>query len=402
MSLLTEFLNKNGRLPRVNLRIKPLDPNKKAITLTEFMSYNFSSSIMVPVDRFTFSFTNPALTGSFTDFVAEGDIAELQANGEVISTGTIDMIDIETTEEGGEVVTVIGRDLMAQLEDQSAISINDDPIYANSYSIESTVRALISSTRIRGMKLQNAPGQSNLLFSTEPGENKISALQRFLEPINCLFWSSPEGYITVGKPNFSQEPKGDVFCDRQKRNSNVQIMKATFASTQIPNIIVPIWTGQETTQSRVSREQRIYNAATGPKSLRQKGFLVPKAIVVSTPQGSTAQDLAEINFITNAGSSNLLQAHAKREMARANVSEMIVQATVKGHYNDNLEPFLPDTTYKVIYPRAKIDEKMYLYQVEYFMDEKGPRTTLNFCKLHRIVADTYVNKNVIRTIKVNA
>lgn len=391
MSKLTDYVNANGRFPPIKLRIVPLDTTRPPIEQVKFLSYNFSSSIMTPVDSFTFTFTNPTLTGSIYDYIQEGDTAELIVGDKTVATGQIDVVDIDTSTSDGEIVTISGRDLIGQLEDQNAVSINDEPIWANSSTIQAAVARLIESTKIKGLILQNAPS-GNFLFATEPSENKISSLVRFVEPLNCVFWSSPEGKLVVGKPNMAQAPAGELYCDRANRVSNVLQMKATFSSTQIPNIMVPIWSGQETVQARVSPEQRLNNASTGPTRLRKLGFLVPRAVVVSNPEGASPQGLADVNAINQAGSANILQAYAKREMARMNVGELIVQAVVAGHCNNDLIPFQVDQCYKITYPRASISEKMYLYAVNYIMDRGGQRTTLEFCKLGRIVADVAVSE----------
>lgn len=390
MSALSDYLNKNGRAPDIALRITPLDSNRRVIEQTRFISYSFQSSILVPVDAFNFTFANPTHEGSFYDLVKEGDSVELIANGQTICTGVVDVVDIDSSVEG-EIVNVSGRDLLAQLEDQSAVSIKDDPIYANKSTINSTVGALIASTKIKGLRLQNAPSGS-FLFATEPGESKLSALQRFVEPLNCVFWADPFGRLVVGRPNMAQPPAGRLFIDRENRTSNVLQIKTTHASSQIPNVIVPVWTGQEILGTRVSPEQRLNNASSGPSRLRELGYLVPRVIVVSNPDGASPQGLSDVNAINQAGSSNILQSYAKRELARANISEKIVQVVVKGHFNDDLLPFLADQVYNVFNPRASVNEKMYLYSVTYVMEDQGPKTTLEFCKLGRIVADVAVSE----------
>lgn len=402
MTVLNDYLKVNGQFPRVNLRIIPLDNTREILEITEFLSYSFQSSILVPVDTFTFTFTSPGSTGSFLDYVQEGDIVELQCNDQIISTGIVDMVDIDTSVEAGEIVTVTGRDLMAQLEDQNAISVKDEPIYSNRFPVKSVAGTLIKSTKIRGLKLQDSVSGS-WLFATEPNESKLAALQRYLEPLNLLAWMSPEGSLIIGKPNMSQEPLGELVMSKETRNTtNVMQMKASYASSQIPNIIVPIWTGQENVQGRVPPSQRLLNTATGPSRLRKQNFLVPRAIVVSTPQGSDPQSLADINTITKAGGSNILQAYAKREIARANVNELLVQVVTAGHLNDEMIPFQADQVYMIRYPRASVSEKMYLMGVQYSCDAKsGPKTTLTFCKLGRIVADVKVNGQTVKLYKAS-
>jgi len=395
-------MQKEGRLPPVRVMIKPLD-NRPAFTLTDFLSYNFSSSLMVPVDTFSFQFVAPDDI-PFYDRVKEGDIAVLEANGINVCTGVIDSVDISTDGEGGERVSVTGRDILAQFEDQDAISFQDKPIWIDKTTLLAAVKQLTANTKIQSVRVQDAP-DGTFLFATEPGETKLSALQRFCEPLNCIFWTDGAGVLVIGKPNMRQAPTGQIVVSKADRISNVTSIKVVRSSTQIGNIIVPVWAGQETVTERVPENQRINNDAEGPTRLRKLSYRVPKTVVVSTPQGSSPQGGAQLNFLENSqgqrigntqkvqvasggiGAHSLLVAHALREIARANFKEMIVQATVPGHYNDNGDPFVVDKVYQVFYDRGSVDEKMYLFQVEYEMDQNGMKTSLFFTKLGTICSD---------------
>jgi prophage tail gpP-like protein len=375
MSALTDFFAKNGRGPRVSIQITPIDKLRNPITINKFLTYQFKSSILIPVDAFSFTFSMPETADSIYDFIKEGDLIRLQVDApnsgtNTLCTGIIDVVDIETTTDGADVVSIQGRNTLGQLEDQTTVNIQDKPLWG------SKITGLIRQHEIAG----------TFLFATEPGESKLNALLRFVEPLNCLIWGGQKGEIVVGRPNMGQEPVGDIYCDRKSRRSNVMNIKAIRSSTQIPNIILPIWTGQESAENRISPQQAMNNKAEGPNRLRVGGHVVQRAVVVSTPSGSDAQSLSDINAIT-VGGSNILQAYALREMAKANTQELNVQANVKSHFNDSLTPFLIDQVYKINYPRASVQEKMYLYEVDYTLDaENGPKTSLNFCKLGTIVA----------------
>jgi prophage tail gpP-like protein len=384
---LQKQLRTQGRFPAVSLQVKPIDPSRPSVELAQFTEYSFQTSVIVPVSAFSFSFVNPTVSGSLIDFVRDGDIAILKANGNPITTGIIDSVSVETEAQSGEVVHVQGRSLMGQLEDQSTVNDLDDPIWGNLLTIDQVVNALVLSTRINYYRLQSVPGGS-FLFATEPGESKMSALMRYLEPLNLLAWMDPDGTLVVGKPDMGSDPLGSFVLDRPNRRSNVLGMKAVYSSTQIPNVIIPVWSGQESVQSRVSPEQRILNNAPGPKRLYGFQHRVPKTVVVSTPQGGDPQSLSGANQITIAGS-NILQAYAKREIARANVNEVQVQVNIQGHYNDDLTPVMHDSTYQVNYPRAGVAENMYAHTVEYSLSrEQGQKTSLHLCRLGSIVADT--------------
>lgn len=392
---LAAILAKTGRFPAVSLIVKPLEGAGGFITLAQdvsgqplvrFVGYTFQSSIIVPVDTFSFTFSAPDAS-PVTDTINEGDIVVLEGNGVELSTGIIDQVEIEVDSDGGEKVTLTGRDLMSQLEDQDAISIDSSPIWVEKTTVLGGVQQLCKDTRITTVNLAGATPSSTYLLATEPGESKLAALQRFLEPLNCVAWMAPNGDLNVGKPDMAQDATGTFIVSRENRVSNCLSMRATRASTTVPNIIVPIWAGQETTVNRVSKEQALTNKAAGPSRLLKLGHRVPKTVVVSTPQATDAQGVSTVNAFT-AGGGNILQAYAKREMARKNVSEIGVQVAVAGHFADDGSPFAIDTVYRITSDRLDIDENMYLYQVEYTLDESGgQRSNLYFCRLGCIVAD---------------
>ena len=387
---LQTYLEQNGRFPVVSLQIKPVDPSRPTVEFKQFEEYSFQNSVLVPVDSFSFTARNPTLPGSLYDMVQDGDIAILKANGEVIATGLVDTVNISTDPDSGERVSITGRNLIAQLEDQSTVNDVDDPIWGNKMTIDDVVNAIVLSTRINFYRLQQTPSGS-FLFATEPGESKLSALMRFLEPLNCIVWMDPDGTLVVGRPDMGADSIGSFIMDRANRISNCLSIQANYSSTQIPNIVIPVWTGQESVQSRISPEQRLLNGAQGPSRLYKFEHRVPKTIVVSTPNGADPQSLSNVNQITTAGGSNILQAYAKREVARANVNELGVQVNIQGHYNSDLSPILIDACYNINYPRASVNERMYLHTVSYTLSrEQGQRTSLSFCRLGSIVADVTI------------
>lgn len=385
MSKLLDFIKTNGSTPRVGLTIRPLskDPAQR---IQNFLSYSFQSSVLIPVDAFSFSFNVPNATFNVDTVVREGDLVELTAGDQVICTGIVDVVEIDTSLDGGVVIQIMGRNLLGMLEDQSAVNADDKPFYFTQTNVFTAVKIVAANTRLRGVKPQDAPLDNGFLFATEPCESKMSAIMRFIDPLNCLVWGSPDGFMIVGRPNMGANPVGDIFCSRIEQRSNVMAIKAVRSSTQIPNVIIPIWTGQEAAIHTLAQRQRLNNAAEGPTRLRTLGHVIQKTVVSSTPSGNSPNSASEITRI-KVGGTDILGAMAVKECARSNLPELIVQATVKSHYNDDLLPFLVDQVYNVNYPTANVQEKMYLYQVEYSMDVKnGPRTVLNFCKLGCLVA----------------
>jgi len=403
---ISKTIEQDGRFPPVTLSVKPLENVQKQsasgkltsegligsqlsvanVNLTRFLSYTFTSSVLIPVDSFSFEFVAPDGPPLYEQ-IKDGDLAVISANGVTIATGIIDTLEVETDAEQGERGFVQGRDLMAQLEDQDAVSMDSSPIWANSFTVINGVRKFLDNTRITSLVAKGSLPSSTYLLATEPGESKLAALQRFLEPLNCVAWMAADGALNIGKPDMSSEPRGALILSKSKRLSNVLSMRATRSATSIPNAMVPIWVGQETVVDRVPKEQVMMNAAERPSRLFKLGHRVPKSCVVSSPTAPDPQGLSDINAI-KVGGSKLLEAYAKRELARRNVQELIVQAVVPGHYNEAGEPFVVDTIYFIEYDRGNVYEKMYLYQCDYELTEKGgQRTNLYFCKLGTIVSD---------------
>jgi prophage tail gpP-like protein len=120
---------------------------------------------------------------------------------------------------------------------------------------------------------------------------------------------------------------------------------------------------------------------------------VIKCISISLPSGADSQGLAATAVFqaADAAGSTVLQAAAKRELARANFNEHLLQAVVPGHFNENGELYLPNTVYNIEFDRANIDEKMFLYSVEWNLtSERGSFSVLSFCNLNTIVSDAAV------------
>ena len=407
---LLEYIKRYGKVPGISLSIFALEDLSTERKFDHFISYKFSSSVLVPVDSFSCEVYYKKLSGFRKP--REGDIFVLRANNIPIATGIVDQLDMDTEASGGTKLSITGRDLLGQWEDQDSVSADSKIIYGNKYTVSQIVRALAQNTRINPDRLvqRNGPKQPYLAAS-QPGESKLSTMQRFCEALDIYFWTLGDGTLVVGRPGMYGPRMGRYFCKSSSRESNVLAMRSTRASTQIPNILLPIWNGQENVQSILAIPQSVLiNDAEGPARLLKYSHRTPKAIVVSTPEGSSPQDLADIDallvakqnveFITNedgkqvpkapltrAGASTILQAYAKREMARANLKELKVQVNVPGHYNDRAEPLQVDQVYRIQYEEDDIDEDMYLYEVEHTLDDKGgPQSKLFFCRQKALVS----------------
>lgn len=382
-------LDKKGRLPPIKLEVFPLDGSEPQ-TLGRFNSYAFNSNILIPVDTFCFVFKpKPPPSLSYDKLIQEGDTVQLTVGDKPISTGYIDSIDIEVDVDGGTRISVNGRDLMGFLEDNDAVNPDASIVWTNATTLGDLLPKLIANTRIKGYGTRNLPIDVQSLFATMPGESKLAALQRFLDPINAVAWMSPEGFLRVGRPSFDSGSLG-VLGIRQKgskRTANVLGMRIHRAAGQIPNAVLSIWLGNEAVQT-LSKSKVKLNSAEGPKRLYQAGHKIYRTIVTSAPDANDVKTgLSETQRLISQGS-NYLGSLAAREMARENVNELIVTMSVVGHLNENGDPYAPDTCYDLVFDAAGLEKKMYLFGVEYTLSEDGAMTTnLSFCNLNTIVAD---------------
>ncbi len=392
MSLISD-IQRTGQYPPVSINIFPLNGSNAnsflssgSFLLKNFIKYDFTQSVLVPASAFSFSFAAPDDPAPFQKYFSEGDVVQLSGNKTTLATGLIDEVEVENDADGGEMVSVHGRDLLGQFVDQDAISMDSKPFWGNKVTIQVVFNQLQVDTRIKGLSLQQAPGLP-YLFATEPADSKMTCLQRFLEPLNCIAWMLPDGTLRIGRPNMAQASTQSWYLIKAKRIANVMNIKSSFAAATIPNVIVPIFTSQENVTNIVGPQQAVVNASRGPNNLLQLGHRVLKTILWSSPDSSSAQDLSEVNQLQVAGG-NLFGALAKREIAKQNVKEVGVVISVPGHYNDDGTPITIDSMAKITHDRGNLDENMYCHTVTYTFDPVGgQRTTAYFCKAGTIVGD---------------
>lgn len=405
---LFKYLEKHGRFPPFSLSIFPLEDLRREIFIDKFMSYRFQSSILIPVDSWSaevkYDIDLRDLDGRIRP--SEGDIVVLRANGIPIATGQIDHLDMETDGKSGTKLTLQGRDLLGMWEDQDSVSIEGRILDGNKYTVDQVVAALAVNSRINSKKIirREAP-KIPYLFATQPGETKLSSIQRYCEALDIYFWMRGDGNLIIGKPDMygrrSPSPRDSFFISRRNRSSNVLSMRSSRNSTSVPSYIVPLWNGQEGVLGRNVPLPPVKNRNKGAIRLKNLGHVVSKAVVTSTPQGASAQDLSDITALEVAiqqqqqagtqinfkNAPNILNAYAEREMAKLNMKTLQVQATIPGHYNSRAEAIQVDQVYRIQYDVDNIDQDMFLYEVEYTMTEgEGQRTRMFFCPQDSLVS----------------
>lgn len=400
MSFLDD-LKKFGRFPPVELRITPLAPRRasrrgpKTVVIDKFLTYQFNQSMLIPVDNFTYSFSAPSDTAPFTDYCLEGDIVTIYVNNTLVAKGIVDQIEIECDGDSGEKVTVNGRNMLGQLEDQDCVTLNMQPIFGENTNVITAIEKLIEGTRLpRKVVSQDAPN-FNTLVRTEAGEKKLSAILRILEPVNCLLWSGPDGTLIVGKPDFGQPIAGKMMINKSKRSSNVLSMRVVRSATSLPSRYVACLTAIEASVNYVMQKNRVYqNPAEGAARLFREGHTNTKTVVSSNTVGADPAgfDNASRIIVAEKPGTNMLDQMVFRQIAKDNFNELLVTTVMAGHCDENGFPFIPDSIYNIEYDRANVQENMYLYSVEYHgSSERGQWSILNFCKLGTIVEGSRIN-----------
>lgn len=396
MTSLGNLLQRTGQFPGISIQTIPLDRSarvnqKYGVRIDTFLKYAFRSSIVVPVDAFSCEFAFPDDPRPVSSMIRSGDIvqviAQADSGDQVLSTGIIDKV---TTDVGpsGEFVRVTGRDLMGQLDGQTVFSVDGEGVWAERMTPAALFATLQIGTRIGALRLQ---GVKNFPYplAMEAGENKLQVLLRYLEPLNALPWMDASGRLVIGRPNMNTNLKadGNFVMSKSRATSNVLHMTSSRAEATIPSFILPVWAAQVQAQRMVAKSQGIPNNAPGPKRLRQLGHRVSKVVVVSEPSADRRDSANFAATLQAVGLPNLLQTMALREMARQNMHELEVQAIIPGHLNDFGIAVRPDQSYTIEFDRDGVNERMYLYDVEYSLDEKqGPRTVMSFVRMGTICA----------------
>ena len=395
---LDQIIATTGQYPAITLTLMPLvPPNTKTqgIVISTFLEYAFKASVVQPIADFSFTFVYPYGQPA-TQFIHEGDIVLLSVNlnGQdyPLSQGIIDTLEIQVTG-AGETITIMGRDLLGQWEDQSQYQLSGKlPLYPNVViTPQQLYYTLAQNTRSQStqLRLQNIPNTPHPL-GVDPTESKLQIVTRYLEPYNALVWCGIDGKIVWGKPNMVVPPlAGVLIVSKSQGISNCLSMRATKSAFTVPATVRPYLSGQE---AAAGQDKVIFSSIQNPfaevKRLASLGCQLTSVYVTSDPGGSNPQLInSAVSLTVNEGVQSKMHAYALRQMAKDNMRILQVQAVVPGHVNAGGLPFTIDSCYQIVFDRAEIDCSMYLYEAEYTLNEHdGPRTLLTFTYPNTIVA----------------
>ena len=361
----------------------PQSPSQKNVTFT---SYQFERNILSPGSAFRF--TAPGVSRDTRMAIRSGDFVQIFAKTGTntrlpLAVGIIDETDTHITKDSVEYV-MTGRDVLGQLVDNAATDSNNKIIYFEKATLKTIIGSVLANTRCpKGFNISNAPN-SSFLFSSNPGETKINALQRMLEFANLLIWTSADGMILVGKPNFAQPTSGDLLAQydglennilecRVQRNLN-QSIRQIAAQLQSLNQTDP---GVATMINNDQDMQEVIPTGVG------------RSIYTFFDYGNGGDT---VNLITQVGNQSgnynqIGKEFARRQIARENMNVIKVEAVVTGHVNSYGSLYDIDQTYNVIIDDEELTETLYSHHVSYELTkDQGILTRLHLCRLNTIVS----------------
>lgn len=357
--------------------------------LNTFSSYSFERNLLIPAAAFRF--TAPAVDKNLRTQIRSGDEVQVivkTAAGELpLATGIIDETDTHVTPGSVEYV-LSGRDMLGQLVDNAAVDASDRIILIEKATLPTILDTLIANTRIpKRVKKSQVPNGA-LLFQTSPGETKINALQRMLEFTNCLVWCQPNGQLVLGKPDFTQKPKGilklsssspaDNNCleGRSRRNVNQAIRRIVSQLQSLDAVDAGAFT-------KLNSDKDI-------KNLIKAG--VGRSVYRRFSYGSGTDTVNTVNQVGNQSGNyrKIGDELSLRELARENMKILDVEVVVPSHINSSGSFYDIDQIYDVFIEDDDVSEPMYVYSVGYELTkDAGMLTRLRLCRLNTIVAYTY-------------
>lgn len=361
----------------------------KPASLRTFDSYNFERNILIPGSAFRF--TAPGVDAKLRQSIRSGDFVELfcvapDGTKSQLATGIIDETDTHVMPSRVEYV-LTGRDMLGQMIDNAVVDKNNRVIQTTNITLEGILQQLIANTRISQQYIKQQLPNGQLLFQTNPGETKISALQRYLDFTNTVVWCAPNGQIKIGKPNMAQKPSdnaGLVVNNINPSTTNNVLEARVRRST---NLAIRQIVTQLQTLNNVPPTQTVFNQDKDMQAVAAAGVGRSVFDVFSYGQGNDT-----VNQLTAVGNSNgnpysIGLSKSLRELAKDNMKILDVECVVRGHLNANNQVYDIDQVYNVQISDDNVAESLYVYAVSHELTlEHGRMTRLKLCRLGTIVA----------------
>ena len=366
--------------------------------ITTFTSYSFERSVLTPAAGFRF--TAPGVDKDTRMSIRSGDVVRLYVENEnnktaIVAVGFIDDTDCHVTPTNVE-YSITGRDVVSQLVDNDAVDNQNQVVFFDRVTIDTLVSTLIKDTRMVGShRTKQLDTSRTLAVQINAGETKISVLQRYLDFMNGLVWANNDGELIVDKPNFAQNPKGELtlkYSDPRANNVTEARVKRN-----INQAIRKIVTVQHDTESTaLVKEFTLNNMDASLKPYR--GTNVGRSVLRTFSYATGADSLNQGNQLTQGSfeAQTASRAYSAREVAKENMRILEVEVAVQGHFNEFGLLYDVDQVYKVTIEDEDVAEPMYVYSVSYELTmDHGMVTRLRLCRLYTICAYTDMFDRVV-------
>lgn len=361
--------------------------NAEPASIRTFTSYAFDRNILVPASPFRF--TAPGVDIDTRLALRSGDFTTLWVTPpggvrQQVGTGIIDETDTHATSENVEYL-LTGRDMMGQLVDNSAVDASNRIINLTGVTLGGILKSLIQNTRIPATFDSQQVPTGTLLFQTNAGETKINALQRYLEPANCLIWSKPNGQLVLGKPNFYQPRSGFLVLNRSSPvgNNVIDMRCRRNVNTAIRQIVC-----QLQDMNQVDAGQFTVNC-NDADMLEVAPALVGRSVYTNFTYGNGADAYNQLTQVGNQPGNPKAMGHAyaMRQIARENMKIIDIEAVIRNHVNEDGVAYNVDQIYNVQFEDEDVSEDMYVYSCTYELtDKQGMLTRLRLCRKGTICA----------------
>lgn len=364
-------------------------PSNKPSLIVTFNSYQFERNLLSPAA--SFRFTAPGVDRDVRMSVRSGDTVQLFAFDGTgkrwpIAMGFVDETDTHII--GGNVEYILsGRDVLGQLVDNASVDVNNNVLYIQKASLKYICGKVLANTRVpQGITLSQVPN-GQYMFSSNPGETKMGALQKMLEFANLLVWSTPDGQMIVGKPNFTQQVSGQLLMQYAGKNNNILEASVRRNVNQAVRICVTQLQDLQSVSPAALPAVTQINADSDVQETADQG--VGRSVYQTFDYGDGGDT---INLITHVGNQSanyqsIGAAISNRVIAMENMKVLDIEVVVRDHTNSFGGIYNIDQIYDVSIDDEEISSPMYCYSVTYEMTlQTGCITRLRLCKLNTIVS----------------
>lgn len=357
--------------------------------ITRWKEYTVTSNFLTPTDGWSFTFGTETQWTKLKELLAPERKFELYIDDAIQATGWIDRRSARCSIDGGTIVNVQGRDVLAPLCKanihpstrlkgltvaqivQSAIEQVYGPIEETLgfpvpnviYDNAANVQLLQDSTEGNGGRNKHSANLKRVLdyYSAQPQEGAFEFCARLLRRNGLWLWAGADGQIVVSSPNYDQ--RASIFLSRRAGDKLIQIQEAedTWDRGNIPSVVHCHGQGG----GKQWEYHHVFGTAVDPNSRVHCPSYIARNEVTTTQEA---------------------QNWAVQELSRLKQEERVYEVTCKGHrdpYSQNV--YAVDCVAKVDDAFLGVSEDMWILERTFTKSESaGTQTRMKLVPLGAI------------------